>query len=234
MEANQPSPEILDSIAARDARHARIAAAWSHSRHVLVISHPTVAGSYGPARKLAAELPPPTTFADRWASALIQWIVGGGPGMAAEDAFRRKVGLASRDRKPPRIIGSAPLRAPHHTVSVRGMAGDRKCPGECTLAHGGMLLLGELPRFSRAAITVIGEAMDCGRLDMWTAGGHSSWPAAFRVYATAEPCGCGWLDHPTRACICSNREIDTLRRRMAPIRERADVATVDLTRGAAS
>jgi magnesium chelatase family protein len=59
---------------------------------------------------------------------------------------------------------TAPFRAPHHTVSRRGMVGELHCgfhlvPGELMLAHGGILLLDELHEFRRDVLEVVVDAV---------------------------------------------------------------------------
>lgn len=97
----------------------------------------------------------------------------------------------------------APFRAPHHTVSIAGLIGTPmrttrahrseidnhwpSRPGEVALAHGGVLLLDELPEFSRRAVEAIGDCVKCGT----DFGLFQSVPRV--IVATANHCPCGEL-----------------------------------------
>ncbi len=55
------------------------------------------------------------------------------------------------------LIMERPIRAPHHTASVRAMVGGGLIPhpGEITLAHRGVLFLDELPEFPPGCLRII-------------------------------------------------------------------------------
>jgi magnesium chelatase family protein len=103
--------------------------------------------------------------------------------------------------------GSRPVfRAPHHTVSDAGLVGLRGRPGEVSLAHGGCLLLDELPEFRRAAIGELGYVLRQGERPMITRlGDHVRLPARPRLLvAAANVCPCGY-EGTSRPCTCSER-----------------------------
>jgi magnesium chelatase family protein len=98
-----------------------------------------------------------------------------------------------------------PFRAPHHTVSLAGLVGTVRRryqwqPGEFSLAHGGILLLDELPEFRRQTIMPLREALRDGMVSV--SGTHTRYPAKFRLIATANECPCGYYG-TSRKCDCS-------------------------------
>ena len=104
--------------------------------------------------------------------------------------------------------GSAPFRAPHHTVSAPGLWGGGVPfrPGEVSLAHGGVLLLDEVNEFSRATIEGAWAAQRQGPKAKF----HSR-PA---LIVTANVlCYCG---RAADACACS---LDARRRFAARLRD---------------
>lgn len=113
----------------------------------------------------------------------------------------------------PVLEARAPFRAPHHTTSEAGICGavsaaGRLYPGEASLAHGGCLLLDELPEFRASAIGALGCVLRHGERVFWRRTGWITLPARpALLLATAGPCPCGYLgsQHP---CRCSRDAID--------------------------
>ena len=54
------------------------------------------------------------------------------------------------------VVATRPCRAPHHTISDVGLIGGGQVPmpGEVSLAHHGILFLGERPEFRRHVLEV--------------------------------------------------------------------------------
>jgi len=105
-----------------------------------------------------------------------------------------------------------PFRAPHHTVSADGMRGTfRKHyqwrPGEVSLAHGGTLLLDELPEFRRDALDAVREAVLTGSITLATTQTHIIAPARFRLVCTMNPCPCGHRGCPRLECRCTEEQV---------------------------
>jgi magnesium chelatase family protein len=96
-----------------------------------------------------------------------------------------------------------PVRMPHHTVSTAGLLGGGTPvrPGEVSLAHRGLLFLDELPEYGRGCIEGLREPLEDGRIRIARAAGTVDLPARVQLLAAMNPCPCGFLGHPTRACI---------------------------------
>ena len=97
---------------------------------------------------------------------------------------------------------SRPFRDPHHSASMAAIigGGQRVRPGEVSLAHNGVLFLDELPEFNRAALEALRQPIETGKAVIARANAHVSYPARFQLVAAMNPCRCGWLDDPGRAC----------------------------------
>lgn len=102
---------------------------------------------------------------------------------------------APGDRRPP-------VRAPHHASSVAGILGSERGPGELSLAHGGVLLLDELPEFDRRTLEALRGPLEAGRVTVARAHARTTLPASVQVVATANPCPCGFDGDRDRACRC--------------------------------
>ncbi len=98
-----------------------------------------------------------------------------------------------------------PYRAPHHTASGVALVGGSSVPrpGEISLANHGVLFLDELPEFDRRVLEVLREPIESGRITISRAARQSDFPCRFQLIAAMNPCPCGYLGHPTRACRCT-------------------------------
>ncbi|RRN59251.1 ATP-dependent protease [Pseudoxanthomonas sp. SGNA-20] len=98
-----------------------------------------------------------------------------------------------------------PLRAPHHGASAVALAGGGSPPrpGEISLAHNGVLFLDELPEWSRAALEVLREPLESGRITVSRAGRSAEFPARFQLVAAMNPCPCGYAGDPSARCRCT-------------------------------
>ncbi len=124
------------------------------------------------------------------------------------------------------LVRRRPFRAPHHTTSMVGLigGGTNPLPGEVSLAHLGVLFLDEMPEFSRSVIEVLRQPMEDGKVAITRAMGRVEYPASFMLMASANPCPCGYLNHPTKECQCGERNIAKYRRRVSgPILDRIDL-----------
>lgn len=124
------------------------------------------------------------------------------------------------------LVRERPFRAPHHTISYAGLVGGgtRVRPGEITRAHNGVLFLDELPEFGRRSLEALREPLEEGRITLTRASGSMTFPARFLLLAAMNPCPCGYLGHPRRACRCSPLEIRAYARRVSgPLLDRIDL-----------
>lgn len=137
-----------------------------------------------------------------------------------------KVHSVSRGRSPSTLIRRPPVRMPHHTVSVAGLLGGGSPvrPGEVSLAHRGLLFLDELLEFPRACLEGLREPLEDGTVTIVRASGVLHLPARFQLMAAMNPCPCGYLGHPDRACIDPPTAIARYRRRLSgPLADRIDL-----------
>jgi len=98
-----------------------------------------------------------------------------------------------------------PLRTPAHTAGLRLMFGGGvpPVPGEVTLAHGGVLVLDELPLFRPEVLAGVARAMDLGTTTVRGRRREVTLPARFQLAATANLCPCGRTGAPDGGCGCT-------------------------------
>jgi magnesium chelatase family protein len=124
------------------------------------------------------------------------------------------------------LLTERPFRAPHHTVSVAGLAGGGPMvrPGEISLAHHGVLFLDELLEFSRSALETLRQPLEERAIAVVRARRTVTFPADFMLVAAANPCPCGHLGNRVRTCTCSLGAIAAYRARLSgPLLDRIDM-----------
>jgi magnesium chelatase family protein len=189
-----PKPALAEAAAAgldlRDIkgqesakRALEVAAAGGHN---LLMAGPPGAGK----SMLAARLPgilPPLTPAEALEVSMIHSVAGALNGG--------------------RLLRQRPFRDPHHSASLPALAGGgmRARPGEISLAHLGVLFLDELPEFQRGALEALRQPLETGRVSVARANAHVTYPARVQLVAAMNPCRCGYLDDPGRACARAPR-----------------------------
>ncbi len=199
----EPGPDMRDVRGQAQARRAmEVAAAGQHS--ALLVGPPGTGKSM-----LAQRLPgllPPMSLDEALESAAVLSLTPGG--------FK------------PSRWGVRPCRSPHHTASGPAMVGGggNPRPGEISLAHHGVLFLDELPEFDRKVLEVLREPLESGRITIARAAGHADFPACFQFVAAMNPCPCGYLGHPERACRCTPDQVRRYQSKISgPLLDRIDL-----------
>jgi magnesium chelatase family protein len=116
------------------------------------------------------------------------------------------------------LVQRRPFRAPHHGASMAaivGGGGGRLRPGEATLAHNGVLLLDELPEFSRTALEALRQPLEDGEIAIARVEGRALFPARFQLVGTMNLCPCGARGDPKAACSCSQQRLAAFRDRLS-------------------
>ena len=124
------------------------------------------------------------------------------------------------------LLRERPFRDPHHSASLPALVGGgiRPRPGEISLAHQGVLFLDELPEFNRAALEALRQPLETGRVSIARANGHVTFPARIQLIAAMNPCRCGYLAEPGRACGRAPRCAEEYQAKLSgPLLDRIDL-----------
>ena len=159
---------------------------------------------------------------------LAKSLVGILPLMTVEESLESTkihsiAGLLPSDQN---IITRRPFRSPHHTVSYAGLigGGTNPRPGEVSLAHNGILFLDEFPEFSRSVLEVLRQPLEDRIVTISRANGRYTFPTSFICVAAMNPCPCGYLGHPDKACKDSPIMVDRYRGKISgPLLDRLDI-----------
>lgn len=207
---NSSLPEVEEEIAdmadIRGQQQARrvleIAAAGSH--HLLMTGSPGVGKSM-----LAQRLP------------------GIMPQLTMQQAMEvTRIYSVSGDTSRQPMSRRPPLRQPHHSASDVAIVGGGSSPkpGEISKADHGILFLDELAEHKRAVLETLRQPLEDGRVCIARASDTLEFPARFQLVAAMNPCPCGYLGHPTKACRCSPSQVRRYMGRISgPLLDRFDL-----------
>jgi magnesium chelatase family protein len=124
------------------------------------------------------------------------------------------------------LITHRPFRAPHHTISSVALigGGSNPMPGEVSLAHNGVLYLDELPEFRREVLEVLRQPLEDRQICIARARQTVTYPSSMMLVASMNPCPCGYYNHPTHECTCTEQQVRKyLGRISGPLMDRIDL-----------
>ncbi len=126
----------------------------------------------------------------------------------------------------PRVVGTRPFRAPHHTASRVSLVGGGAMPrpGEISLAQHGVLYLDELAEFPRSTLEVMRQPLEEGTVTIARAAGTLTFPARFTLVASMNPCPCGFRGDRASDCRCDDAAVQKyLGKLSGPLLDRIDL-----------
>lgn len=124
------------------------------------------------------------------------------------------------------LMKTRPFRSPHHGASSAALVGGgtHPKPGEVSLAHQGVLFLGELPEFPQSVIDQLRQPIEDGYVTVSRAAHTLRFPARVIVVGAMNPCKCGYLGSSRKECQCVPHDVLRYQRRISgPFLDRFDM-----------
>ncbi len=124
------------------------------------------------------------------------------------------------------LIIQRPFRTIHHTASAISIIGwwRNARPGEISLAHKWVLFLDEVLEFPKTVLEVLRQPLEDGTISVNRVNSSYTYPAKFIFLWAMNPCPCGYLTDPDKACICSQEQIKRYNAKLSwPMVDRIDM-----------
>ncbi|QRG65520.1 YifB family Mg chelatase-like AAA ATPase [Brevibacillus choshinensis] len=152
------------------------------------------------------------------------------PQMTTDESYEvtKIYSIAGQLTKTSGLIRERPFRSPHHTITSTALIGGGTQiprPGECSLSHGGILFLDEMPEFSRHVLEVLRQPLEAGVVTIGRAKQVFTFPARFLLIGSCNPCPCGFFgSRDQQACTCTHQQIQKYRSKLSgPLLDRIDL-----------
>ncbi len=149
------------------------------------------------------------------------------PPMSEDECIEVTKIYSVADRLPDyHIIKDRPFRAPHHSISIHGLAGgcSHPRPGEISLSHHGVLFLDELLEFKKDSLEILRQPLESHKITISRAQASVTYPANFLFLSATNPCPCGYYGSAKNKCNCSQDSIRKYRSKLSgPLVDRIDL-----------
>ncbi|MGC5327138.1 YifB family Mg chelatase-like AAA ATPase [Brevibacillus sp. SYSU BS000544] len=152
------------------------------------------------------------------------------PEMSNDEAYEttKIYSIAGHLTRKSGLIRERPFRAPHHTITQAALIGGgahNPRPGECSLAHSGILFLDEMPEFPRSVLEVLRQPLESGKVAIGRVKQVYSYPAQFLLIGSMNPCPCGYYGSANQQqCTCHPSHVQRYRSRISgPLLDRIDI-----------
>jgi len=159
---------------------------------------------------------------------LARSLVGILPKLSSEEALEvtRIYSVADMLPKGQPLMQRRPFRSPHHTTSQAGLIGGGTIPkpGECVLAHRGLLFLDEAVEAPIKVLEALRQPLEDKIVTISRARGSITFPANFQLVLAINPCPCGYYGDSIRQCTCTPAMITRYQGKLSgPLLDRIDI-----------